>query len=70
MLQLYFGELKGTLYSGNGYFDNWVDDRCVESEFGRKIIKEVDKSEVISSKNIVSEVIGAINSSYLSGGVK
>ena len=42
MLNLYFGDLDGALLSGNGYFDRQIDESCIETDFGRRVIKEID----------------------------
>ena len=75
MLNIYFGELpqeykekyiyNTSIFFDNTYLDNWLDD-----EMSKKIIKNVDKSEVISSNAIKSKALGIIPVTKLSGGTK
>ena len=70
MLKVWFGESEKALKSGNGYFDNWLDDSCLETEFAKRIVKAIDKSDLISKNLVQSPVIGAVPPSFLSGGTK
>lgn len=70
MLNIYFGNMKGALYPAGAYFDNWVDAECILEEFSKEVIKDIDKSKVISKDVIVSDVVGTIGYKDLSGSVK
>jgi hypothetical protein len=70
MLRLFFGVKSDCLYSGDGYFDNWIDSGVVLTDFGRKVIRNIDKCEVKDKNLIISPIIGAITPSQLSGGTK
>ena len=70
MLNIYFGEMpeaiyNTSLYSNNTYLDHWITD-----DFAKKVIKAVDKSEVISARLIDSKALGPIPVTDLSGGTK
>ena len=68
MLSLYFGELdesKRTVYFDYYYRVSWLED-----EFARRVIREVDDSELIGERVIKSPVLGVIPPERLSGGVK
>ena len=52
------------------YFDNVYEDEWIEDDFVKEMIKDVDKSTVISAHVIESQVFGAITPQGLSGGVK
>lgn len=70
MLNLYFGKLEDALLSGNDYFNSWVDEKCIETEFGKRVIKEIDGGDVYDKNLIISKVLGGIPSERLSGGTK
>ena len=70
MLNLYFGDLEGALLSGNGYFDRQIDECCIETDFGKRVIKEIDGGEVYDRNLIISKVLGGIPPERLSGGTK
>ena len=73
MLNVTFGDMFNTenyIYDTDLYFDNTFKDNWITSDLGKAIIKDIDKSEVISAHVIESPVLGAITPTELSGGVK
>lgn len=73
MLNVTFGDMFDTenyIYNTDLYFDNTFKDNWITSDLGKAIIKDIDKSEVISAHVIESPVLGAITPTELSGGVK
>lgn len=52
------------------YFAAWQDISIIEDPFVKKMILDVDKSEVISKNLIISPVFGPMAPEHLSGGVK
>lgn len=70
MLHIHFGDVPGMIEPIGMYFDgnferSWLDDPLV-----REMIRDIDKSEVISGSAIDSPVLGPISPRELSGGVK
>ena len=70
MLSVYFGYDQDSIRDIDLYFDNVYDDRWLEDEFVKQMIKDVDGSEVVSPACIESPVLGQIPPEKLSGGVK
>lgn len=73
MLSVTFGDMFDTenyIYNTDLYFDNTFQDRWITSDFGKAVIKDVDKSDVVSAHIIESPFLGAITPNELSGGVK
>ena len=70
MLKIYLGNMENAIYHPPTYFDNQYEDEWVTEELSIQMIKDVDKSEVISPHLIQSPVLGAISTKELSGGVK
>ena len=70
MLNIYFGNKKDALISGNSYFDNWMDEACIETDFGKKIIKEIGNADVIDKNSVIHPVFGSIPTRDLAGGIK
>ncbi len=70
MLNIYFGENDNVVYNTSIYFDNTYLDSWLEDDFARKIIKDVDKAEVLSPQLINSKALGGIPVKQLSGGTK
>ena len=52
------------------YFDNTYEDEWITNELSIRMIKDIDKSEVVGSHLIESPVLGPISTKELSGGVK
>ncbi len=70
MLTIIFGDEPKSIYNTNVYFKNTYEPEWIESELARKMIKDIDDSEVLSGECIKSPVLGQIPPERLSGGVK
>lgn len=70
MLNIYFGEMPEAIYNTSLYFNNTYLDHWITDDFAKKVIKAVDKSEVISARLIDSKALGPIPVTDLSGGTK
>ena len=70
MLNIYFGSCENEIYNPPMYFRNQYEDSWITDELATAMIRDVDKSEVISSHLIESPVLGAIGPEQLSGGVQ
>lgn len=74
MLKIYIGEMpkditnfipKSSVYFDNQYAPEWFEDSLV-----KEMVKDVDKSTVVSHLLVESPVLGPITVRELSGGVK
>lgn len=63
-------DLKAAIHSTSDYFDINYDPEWITSEFGRKVIADVDQSTVVSSSIIESPIFGPIPTRRISGGAK
>lgn len=70
MLKVYLGDCENEVYNPPVYFINQYEDSWLETDLAKKMIKDVDKSEVIGPHLILSPVLGPISPRELSGGVK
>lgn len=70
MLSIYLGEMDQAIYHPPTYFDNQYEDEWITDRLSVEMIKDVDKSEVVSSRLIDSPVLGPISVKEISGGVK
>lgn len=61
MLNIYFGDMPEAIYNTAVYFKNTYSDKWITSELGVEMIKDVDKSDVVSSALINSPVLGPIS---------
>ena len=70
MLKIVFGDIENSIYHPPTYFDNQYEDEWITDPLSVEMIKDIDKSEVISAHLIVSPVLGPISTKEISGGVK
>ena len=70
MLRVYLGNMEQAIYHPPTYFDNQYEDEWITDNLSVAMIKDVDKSEVISSHLIDSPILGPISVKDISGGVK
>lgn len=70
MLNIYFGDMPEAIYNTAVYFKNTYKDKWITDELSVEMIRDVDKSEVVSANLIESPVLGGISPLSLSGGVK
>ena len=70
MLNIFFGDMPQAIYNTSTYFNNVYLDSWLEDELGQKMIKSVDKGQVLSSHAVETKALGLIPPTKLSGGVK
>ncbi len=72
MLNIIYGECKSNnyIFDPDTYFDHVYEDDWITDALSVEMIRDIDKSEVISSKAIDSPFLGSIAVEKLSGGVK
>jgi len=70
MLSVFYGDMPEAIYNPVVFFKNSYSDDWIVDELSRRMIKDVDKSDVIGPRVIDSPVLGGISPRELSGGVK
>ena len=70
MLNVYFGDMPDAIFNTAVYFKNTYRDSWITNPLSVQMIKDVDKSDVVSESVIESPVLGSITPLALSGGVK
>lgn len=72
MLHIYFGEYNENnyIFDPDTWFNNQADRKWLLDDLSKEMVKDVDKSEVISENLIQSSRLGPIPPQWLSGGVK
>lgn len=70
MLSIYLGQKDEAIYYPPVYFDNQYEDEWITEPLTIEMIKDVDKSEVVSPHLVESPVLGPISVKDISGGVK
>ena len=49
MLKIVFGDIENSIYHPPTYFDNQYEDEWITDPLSVEMIKDIDKSEVISA---------------------
>jgi hypothetical protein len=70
MLKIYFGSHKDEIYNTDLYFNNSYKDKWFSDNFVKRMIKEIDNSEVIDNNIIKNDILGTFSPINLSMGVK
>lgn len=70
MLKIIFGVHKNEIYNTEVYYENQYEKLWVTSEFAKRIIREIDCSEVVGADEIKNDLFGIFKSTELSAGVK
>lgn len=69
-LYVYFGEMTNELAIADGWFDNQLPDEYYVTDFSKRVIKTIDKSDVINENMVDSPVLGCIPMTSISSGAK
>ena len=69
-LYVYFGEMPNELAIEDGWFDNQLPDEYYVTDFSKRVIKLIDKSDVINENMVESPVLGCIPMTSISSGAK
>jgi hypothetical protein len=72
MLNIIYGKLENDnyIFDPDTYFNNQYNEDWITDDFSKKVIADIDKSEVQGPYSIMSPVLGSISTDKLSGGVK
>ncbi len=70
MLTIRFGDVPEAIYDTAPYFDNTYSDEWLEEPFSKKILKAIDKAEVLGPQAVKSKALGVIPATRISGGAK
>lgn len=70
MLRIFFGSRPDEIYNTEVYYLNQYDKMWVMDPFAKKIIADIDDSQVISPDVIQNPVFDSFSSTELSAGVK
>lgn len=62
MLSIIYGDVENSIYNTKVYFNNSYDPEWLVTDLAKKMIKDVDESDVLSGECINSPVLGQIPS--------
>lgn len=72
MLNIFYGDItaENYIFDPDTFFNNRYEDEWITDELSKRMIMDIDKSEVQGPYAIYSPVLGSISVERLSGGVK
>lgn len=76
MIYIHYGTVNAEtaprqyLWQIDSYFDGYFEDLWMENEWARKVIKVIDKSNLVAPKILDSPILGMIPYQWISGGAK
>ncbi len=70
MLNIIYGEVEKAIYNTSVFFKNSFKPAWLEDNLAKEIVRDIDKSEVLSPYCIQSPVLGQIPPTMLAGGTK
>lgn len=70
MLTIIYGNEPRSIYNTSVYFKNRYEPEWLESDLAKRMVKDVDDSEILGGECINSPVLGQIPPERLSGGMK
>ena len=70
MLKIQYGNMPQAIYNTSVYFNNTYLDNWITSPHAKKIIKDIEKGEVLSPQAINTKALGVIPVTQISGGTK
>lgn len=70
MLNIFYGQMDSAIYNTSVYFNNVYLDNWLMDDFSQKMIRAIDKAEVLSGQAVKSRYLGVIPTTKISGGCK
>lgn len=70
MLTIHYGDMENVIYNTSVYFDNIYSPEWFQDAFAQRIIKSIDKRDVVGPGAINTKILGIIPPERLSGGTK
>ena len=70
MLKIQYGNMPQAIYNTSVYFNNTYLDNWITNPLAKKIIKDIEKGEVLSPQAINTKALGVIPVTQISGGTK
>ena len=70
MLSVFYGDMEEAIYAPGRYFDQNYTDEWIVDDLSRKMIKDIDKSEVIAPQTIWSPLWGNYPPTRIARGTK
>lgn len=56
--------------STSAAFEGILDDKYLETDFSKRVVREIDNSELVNRNLVISPVLGSISTRRISGGAK
>ena len=70
MLKIQFGDMEEAIFNTDMYFNNAYEESGLTDDFAVKVIRAIDKSDVLGPYAIHSPILGVIPPEKLAGGTR
>ena len=70
MLNIFFGDMENVIFNTSVFFDNTYQDSWFQDDFTKRVIKDIDKGEILGPNCVITKILGPIPPTKIAGGTK
>ena len=70
MLNIFFGDMENVIFNTSVFFDNTYQDSRFQDDFTKRVIKDIDKGEILGPNCVTTKILGPIPPTKIAGGTK
>lgn len=70
MLNIFFGDMENVIFNTSVFFDNTYQDSWFQDDFTKRVIKDIDKGEILGPNCVTTKILGPIPPTKIAGGTK
>ena len=70
MLNIFFGDMENVIFNTSVFFDNTYQDSWFQDDFTKRVIKDIDKGEILGPNCVTTKTLGPIPPTKIAGGTK
>ena len=70
MLNIFFGDMENVIFNNSVFFDNTYQDSWFQDDFTKRVIKDIDKGEILGPNCVTTKILGPIPPTKIAGGTK
>lgn len=70
MLNIFFGDMENVIFNTSVFFDNTYQDSWFQDDFTKRVIKDIDKGEILGPNCVTTKILGPIPPTKIADGTK
>ena len=70
MLNIFFSDIENVIFNTSVFFDNTYQDSWFQDDFTKRVIKDIDKGEILGPNCVITKILGPIPPTKIAGGTK